>query len=804
MKSKIKKISIIIIICLFLISLFILYKNVKQTNIINSSISEPKSLVQELIPYRKMSEETIDENNSQYSSTENGNIIIMEYSGDKECVIVPNELNGHKIENIDAKSFINKENLEEIKIPIDIAKNIEELEEFQIDKNLSDDEYIVYVTTKEYTEEYINYIKSTPNQELKNTVIPRKFVSTVKNISNNSPITYSNSLKASKTVIPSSFDLRNSINISVENQGSLETCYAYATIKSIETNLSLNKNIKKDFSEMHLAVKSKQFAGGNFYYSYVDYLTHGYGPVIEVPDTPLNREYLVAHRNENTNMSNIYNVCTDYNFNMTDEQIESAINFLDESKSSEEYYAMSQQDFAYINGNTKQDSSYADTVENNRNLLKESIMKNGSAATFIKTPKTGTNYYDAGSIAVQCQLNSSSDNNNHLVSIIGWDDNFDKSNFPSAWGVSKNGAWLVLNSWGGTWGNGDGTWWISYEDYYVETYNNIIREVSEGKVNLGQTDITLSNTSYNYDGISKTPVVSLCYNGVIYNKGKDYTVEYSNNINAGTGIATVTGIGRFTGTINKEFKILPRTISSATISTNSYTYDGTEKKQNVTVKYNDTNLIENQDYVVEYTNNINAGTATVTVTGIGNYTGTFTKTFTISPKSIKSSSIELETLSYTYDGTEKKPRATIMDGNIVLTENQDYTITYKNNINKGTATVIVTGIGNYTGTVNENFTILPKNINLSSIELEALSYTYDGTEKKPRVTIMDGNIVLTENQDYTITYSNNINAGIATVTIIGTGNYTNTKTENFQINKADIVVNVSETNVIYNRFSSWY
>ncbi|MCC8049879.1 MAG: MBG domain-containing protein, partial [Clostridiales bacterium] len=99
--------------------------------------------------------------------------------------------------------------------------------------------------------------------------------------------------------------------------------------------------------------------------------------------------------------------------------------------------------------------------------------------------------------------------------------------------------------------------------------------------------------------------------------------------------------------------------ATVTLSATSYTYDGTAKKPTATVKVNGTTLTSGTDYTVSYSNNTNVGTATVTITGKGNYTGTATKTFTINAASVSGATITLSATSYIYDGTAKKPTATV-------------------------------------------------------------------------------------------------------------------------------------------------
>lgn len=164
--------------------------------------------------------------------------------------------------------------------------------------------------------------------------------------------------------------------------------------------------------------------------------------------------------------------------------------------------------------------------------------------------------------------------------------------------------------------------------------------------------------------------------------------------------------------------VSPKTLSDkdVTLSQTSYTYDGTAKTPDVTVKYGNTPLTKDADYTVKYQDNVNAGTAKVIVTGTGNYTGTVTKTFTITEadkpepivKELSKCTITISKTAYTYDGTAKEPAVTVKDGATVLKAGTDYTVAYQDNKNAGTAKAVLTGKGNYKGTVTKTFTITVK------------------------------------------------------------------------------------------------
>ena len=112
---------------------------------------------------------------------------------------------------------------------------------------------------------------------------------------------------------------------------------------------------------------------------------------------------------------------------------------------------------------------------------------------------------------------------------------------------------------------------------------------------------------------------------------------------------------------------------------------------------------------MRYVNNINVGTASVIVAGRGSYNGTVTLNYKITSqktKDISKLNITLSKEKLSYTGKAVKPKVTVKDGSAVLILNQDYVMRYVNNINKGTASVIISGKGNYSGSVTKIFSIV--------------------------------------------------------------------------------------------------
>ena len=149
--------------------------------------------------------------------------------------------------------------------------------------------------------------------------------------------------------------------------------------------------------------------------------------------------------------------------------------------------------------------------------------------------------------------------------------------------------------------------------------------------------VSFSDTYANYDGTEHSVDVYMYSDMFKMTKGTDYQVTYDGDrVNAGTVKVTVSGIGKYSGTITGEMVINPVNVRnsqvSASITADNYQYDGKEKKPGMVMSYKGMSLKEGKDYILSYSNNVQPGTGTVTVTGIGNYTGTLYSSFSIEEK----------------------------------------------------------------------------------------------------------------------------------------------------------------------------
>ncbi len=307
-------------------------------------------------------------------------------------------------------------------------------------------------------------------------------------------------------------------------------------------------------------------------------------------------------------------------------------------------------------------------------------------------------------------------------------------------------------------------------------------------------DATIADiAAQSYTGAAITPAVTVTLGNTTLSSETDYTVAYSNNTNVGTATITITGKGNYSGTATKTFAITAVSLADATIADiAAQSYTGAAITPAVTVTLGNTTLSSETDYTVAYSNNTNVGTATITITGKGNYSGTATTTF------LADATIA-DIAAQSYTGAAITPAVTVTLGNTTLSSETDYTVAYSNNTNVGTATVTVTGKGNYSGTATKTFTITAVSLADATIaDIAAQSYT--GAAITPAVTVTLGNTILSSETDYTVAYSNNTNVGTATITITGKGNYSGTATKTFEIVAASATITVAQTSqtVTYN------
>ncbi len=342
---------------------------------------------------------------------------------------------------------------------------------------------------------------------------------------------------------------------------------------------------------------------------------------------------------------------------------------------------------------------------------------------------------------------------------------------------------------------------LEYQNYTVwsSTVSSYLTTSPDGglmRVQAGALDGTLLveyyDSSYNYQRTVTVPL-SLPVFGAFYESADNYYVLSGQNNTDHDDSVEVYHVTKYT----KDWKALG---SCGLFGANTaYPFDagfsiapayytGSEVTPEVTVTHSGKTLVKDRDFIVTYHNNIEPSSyynsPWVGIDGIGNYQGYVTKSFTINRADISSCTVTLSDESLTYTGSSLRPTATVKSGDKELTLNQDYYVSYRNNWDAGTASAILTGTGNYTGSVTKDFTIKPLDISRYSASLSQYSYTSDGTEKCPDVTVTYGDKTLAAGTDFTVSYKDNVKEGTATVTITGAGNYTGIINTTFTITAA--------------------
>ena len=174
------------------------------------------------------------------------------------------------------------------------------------------------------------------------------------------------------------------------------------------------------------------------------------------------------------------------------------------------------------------------------------------------------------------------------------------------------------------------------------------------RISISKASVTLSTSTYAYDGKAKKPGVTVKLNGKTLKNGTDYTVSYSNNTKVGTATVKITGKGNYTGSVSKTFKIKNNFKKATVLGISNKSYTGKNITQSITVKYNGKTLKNGTDYTVSYSSNKNIGTATVKIAGKDSYTGTITKTFKINPAKQEIQKLTAKSKAFFVDWAQKE------------------------------------------------------------------------------------------------------------------------------------------------------
>ena len=300
--------------------------------------------------------------------------------------------------------------------------------------------------------------------------------------------------------------------------------------------------------------------------------------------------------------------------------------------------------------------------------------------------------------------------------------------------------------------------------------------------------ITLSAKHLAYNAAINQPVAQVESGGEILTEGTDYIVTWpSDLVTVGQKEISVTGLGNYTGTVKANYEIDAAELTSLTVSESRYIYDGFQKRPIVTVTSGDRTLVERTDYDISWPENpVEAGNYIITATGKGNYTGTKTVAYEISPAAV--TGISLSDTRYTYNGASKYPGVTVKAGDKVLTEGTNYAISWPLDVaTAGKKEITITGRGNYAGIKTATFEIAPAAI--TDISLDEMQYVHDGSAKKPAITAKCGDVVLVAGTDYDVVWPSDVtNVGKKEIIVTGKGNYAGTLKAGYEIVAAPVPI----------------
>ncbi len=276
-------------------------------------------------------------------------------------------------------------------------------------------------------------------------------------------------------------------------------------------------------------------------------------------------------------------------------------------------------------------------------------------------------------------------------------------------------------------------------------------------------DLTISDISARtYTGSAIEPELTVTDGNSLLELGTDYSVEYSDNTNAGTATATITGLRIYTGTKSKTFTIAAQAITGATVTVDAnanLVYDGTAKKPGVTVSKTFEGAAPQKvfsaetDYNVAYSEGcINVGEYTITVTFKGNYSGTATTTFNISQAAGAINYAEINVSKTFGDAPFANAITNTGDGTVSYSSNNTGVATV--NAESGLVTIVGAGEATITATVTDgtNYTYATKTatytLSVGKATMEGLSVSIDNwrvgeTASTPSVEGNEGNGAVT-------------------------------------------------------------
>lgn len=603
------------------------------------------------------------------------------------------------------------------------------------------------------------------------------------------------SLFSTRSSLPDRYSVvEDGQDTAIKDQGDWGACWSFAAIAPAESIYKKETGQEVNLSEPHLI---------HFFYN----------ENIEGPDGGLEGDKVIPLMAEKVNNGG--------NSMFTTFALARWTGIADERTHSSMVYPSADQTKLTKELNVPQEYAYTDLVhlrnaywinKNNTDSIKEMILKYGAVAASYKHSESRSSNYVEGYDGPTVYYNDYNEGGNHAIAIVGWDDNFDKNNFKYtainqdpvfleaeiSFIPKNNGAWLIKNSWGESYGD-DGYFWMSYEE--ASLANTIFAFEYEGADNydhIYQYDGSVGVRYESDNAITAAAVYQSTGNQMIEAVGigiksikTDYEVEIYTGLTdasdpqSGRLSAQETGTTTFEGyhtiALEKYAAVAEGELFSVVVTLSNGQING-EEGAAIFIDQSYTNA-----KAVEFVAKSNPG-ETFFQNADGWQDAASKGTYRIKaytsdgefdvPQENRQLTSEMvrEIEPQEYNGTQNEPEIEINYMGELLIRDVDYTAAYSNNTLPGDSEsadapkVVITGIGKYTGTVEQTFTIYSKTITEEMVESTTLSY--NGAVQDDLV-LLNGAARLIKDIDYTIVYNKQpCNAGNYTADITGMNHYT--------------------------------